>query len=238
MATFFAIGVIFLLAGCVQGVTGFGAGLIAIPLLCLIIDIKTAIPLVVLNGLAMTSWLAFSLRRSFDRRKIVPLITGAVPGIFLGGYLLQHINQDIARILLGALLVLYSCIGLLFQPRPRQLPGELGYLAGFCSGCITSLLSAGGPPVIMYSTLMNWKPEEIRATLTAFFVCNAGLTVMVHAAHGMTTVLTLKYFLVTMPLILAGTNTGSLLNKRIGQRLYLRLVYLLLLPMGILMIWG
>ena len=48
---------IFLLAGGVQGVTGFGSALVAIPLLSLVMDVKQAVPLAILNGLVVTTTL-------------------------------------------------------------------------------------------------------------------------------------------------------------------------------------
>lgn len=66
MLFFIYIGLIFLLAGVVQGLTGFGAGLVAIPLLCLVVDVKTAVPLVVLNYVIITVFLSFELRAYID----------------------------------------------------------------------------------------------------------------------------------------------------------------------------
>ncbi|MBM9514367.1 sulfite exporter TauE/SafE family protein [Desulfogranum marinum] len=238
MGSFVIAGLIFLVAGFVQGITGFGAGLVAIPLLCLIIDVKTAVPLVILNGVIITSYLAYTLRSFLDSKKILPLLVGSIPGVLLGSQCLTLVNPDLIRTFLGILLIAYSVYNLAAHPKPVKMPLFIGYAAGFCTGFITALLSAGGPPAIIYTTLTDWKKNEIKATLTGFFVFNAVFTMIVHALSGMTTLLTLKYCTVTMPLVLLGTAIGSRLTDKINRRAYLICIYVFLLMMGALMVWG
>ena len=45
----------------------------------------------------------------------------------------------------------------------------------------------------------------------------------------------LSLFLLTVPAVLLGTVLGSRFSSRINQRTYLRLVYILLIGMGLLM---
>ncbi|WP_028584220.1 sulfite exporter TauE/SafE family protein [Desulfogranum mediterraneum] len=229
---------IFLLAGFIQGMTGFGAGLVAIPLLCLVVEVKLAVPLVILNGVILTSYMAYRFRSAMDRTRILPLILGTLPGILAGTLLLKSIAPGQLRLLLGIMLIGYSGYNLLARPKPLQLATIWGYLAGFITGTITAMLSAGGPPVIIYTTLSDWSKEQIKATLSGFFFVNSLVAATAHALSGMTTLLTLHYFAVTFPFVLAGTALGALLTDRINRQTYLRLVYLLLIVFGNLLLWG
>ena len=92
--------------------------------------------------------------------------------------------------------------------------------------------------MIIYATLTDWKKDEIKATLTGFFVLNGYLTAATHAAHGVITTNTLLIFAVTMPFVLAGTFLGLRIGRRINRRLYLQGVYLLLMGLGALMVMG
>ena len=235
MIIFFIAGFIFLLAGFVQGLTGFGSALVAIPLLSLIIDIKTAVPLCMLNGLIITSYLAFKLRHHLDRDKIFPLLIGSLPGIAVGVSLLKQVDASYIRYGIGALLIIYSLFNLIFSPRPLNPGKTWGYLAGFLTGTIGAAFSAGGPPAIIYTTLTSWKKEEIKATLTGFFATTGLITVIVHAASGITTLTTVNIFAVTAPFVLIGTTLGSQVSGRINRRTYLQLIYCFLIVMGIMM---
>jgi hypothetical protein len=229
-------GLIFLLAGLIQGLTGFGGGLVAIPLLCLIMDVKEAVPLSILSGLAITTAMAYALRHAMDWRKIMPLLIGSIPGVFAGTVLLKEADPVVINRLLGLLLVSISAINLTIKPRPLNPPVIWGYIAGFFSGTITASVGAGGPPVIIYTTLTDWKKDEIKATLTGFFVLNGYITAAVHAWTGMITRTTMTTFAATLCFVLLGTYAGSRIGGRINRRTYLRIVYLLLMGLGILML--
>lgn len=229
---------IFLLAGLIQGLTGFGAGLVALPLLCLFMDIHLAVPLCLLNGLVITTTMAIELRQHLDRRKILPLLIGSIPGVLVGAAVLKLADPGLIKHLLAVLLIGYSGFNLVFSPRPIKPAVIWGYFAGFLTGAINAALSAGGPPAIIYTTLHDWKKDEIKATLTGFFALSGYLTAAVHAFSGVITWSTLTYFLLTLPAVLLGTFAGSRISGRINRRTYLRTVYLLLMGLGIVMLAG
>lgn len=236
MTVFFLSSLIFLFAGLIQGLTGFGGGLVAIPLLCLIMDVKFAIPLAILNGLVITTTMAYTLRSSLDWRKILPLLIGSIPGVFAGTILLKLADPVVLNRLLGVLLISISTLNLIIRPKPLNPSALWGYIAGFFTGAINAAVGAGGPPAIIYTTLTNWKKDEIKATLSGFFMLNGYLTVVVYAFHGMITENTLTSFVFTLFFVVLGTFAGSRISGRINRRAYLRIVYILLLGLGIFML--
>jgi uncharacterized membrane protein YfcA len=238
MITYLLAGLIFLFAGTVQGLTGFGAGLLAIPLLCLIMDVKLAVSVCIVSTLAISTTMAYDLRRFLDRRKILPLLLGSLPGSVVGTLLLKTVDPTLIKTLLGLLLVGISCFNLVFTPRPLNPRVGWGYFAGFLSGAINATVAAGGPPAIIYTTLHDWKKEEIKATLTGFFMLNGYFTAGVHAFSGMIGTQALGYFAITLPFVLAGTLLGSRITGRINRRRYLQIVYGLLMALGVLMMVG
>lgn len=226
---------IFFLAGLIQGLTGFGGGLVAIPLLCMIMDVKVAVPLSILSGLVITTTMAFELRRLLDWRKILPLLIGSIPGVFVGTILLKQADPVVINRILGLFLICISGLNLTIKPKPINPPVIWGYVAGFFSGGITASVGAGGPPAIIYTTLNDWKKDEIKATLTGFFVLNGYFTAAVHASNGMITSSVWGYFVSTLFFVLLGTFAGSKISGRINRRTYLRIVYVLLMGLGVTM---
>lgn len=227
---------IFLLAGLVQGLTGFGGALVALPLLSLIMDVQQAVPLVILNGLAITTTLAWQLRAQLDRRKIFPLLVGSLPGIAFGTTLLKLADPAAMNRFLGILLVVISIINLSIRLRPINPPIFWGYFAGFMSGTINASVGAGGPPVILFTLLHNWKKDEIRATLTGFFALSGYVTAVAHAGNGLITTAVLGTLVLTVGFVLIGTHIGNRISGRINRRLYLRVVYTLLIGLGVMLL--
>jgi len=236
MLIFFFISTIFLLAGFVQGMTGFGSVLVALPLLSLFLDVKVAIPLCSLNSVVITTFLALRLRKDLDWRKILPLCLAAIPGMVVGVTLLKKVSSQSLSMALGVLLVTYSCYCLLVKVRQRKLHPGWSYLAGFSSGAIGAAFSAGGPPTIIYATLNDWDKDEIKATLSGFFLFNSYLSATAHAVSGMTTVTVLTSFFYSAPFVLLATVLGSLCYGRIERAFYLKVIFAFLILMGTMMI--
>ncbi|MCJ7602219.1 MAG: sulfite exporter TauE/SafE family protein, partial [Desulfobulbaceae bacterium] len=138
MSHSYFIALIFLAAGFTQGVSGFGSALVAMPLLLLFIDAKTAVPLCMLNGLIITAFLSLQLRRHVDWRKISPLLIGCMPGIYVGARFLKEADSNLIKLLLGVMLVSYALYNMFCKLRPRRIAPFWPYIAGFFTGVIGS----------------------------------------------------------------------------------------------------
>jgi len=171
------IAVALLLAGLLQGMTGFGFALVSMATLPFLIGARAASvivpPFAVLNTLA----LLWSLRRHINVAWLWRLLLGAAIGVPMGVYLLTSLPDVILRRFIGVVLLGY-CASEVWRGRAGgtdtrgssawwSLP--LGWLAGLISGAV----NAGGPPVVVYIYRQPWKRDAIRATLCAFFMCVA-----------------------------------------------------------------
>jgi len=223
-------------AGWVQGVSGFGSAMIAIPLLTLLIDIKMAVPLCSLASTVIATYMTLQLRHSFDLKKIGPLCIGSVPGIAVGATFLKTVPSHIIQALMGVFLIGYGLYNLFFIIPPKRLHRRWGYLAGFLTGAIGAALSAGGPPTIIYTTLNNWTKDEIKATLSGFFCFSSYIVVFAHLISGVTSPTVLKTFLFSGPFILLGTALGAYCYRFFKKDFYLKVVFGCLIVMGAMMI--
>lgn len=232
MATLTYIGLIFFLAGTLQGMTGFGSALVAMPLLCLFVDVQTAVPLCTLNSIVITAYLMTKMKNHIDLTKVLPLCLSALPGSLVGVTLLHEIDAHLFKILLGLLLLGYGGYNLMFTATTRSLNPAWAWLAGFFSGAIGSAFSVGGPPAILYATLNDWRKDEIKATLTAFFAFNSTIAALVHFFSGLTKSAVAKDFLISAPTVLLGAMLGYYWYQRTPHRIYMRVTFAFLIFMG------
>jgi len=227
---------VFLLAAFVQGFSGFGSALVAIPLLSLFMDVKVAVPLTVLAGLVITGSLSWDLRHRLDLRKLGPLLLGAAPGIAAGALLLKGLPTWLLKACLGGMLILYAGTGLALRLRGRWLHPAWALLAGFASGLLGATLGTVGPPTIVYTSLTRWSRDEIKATLSGFFLAASFLTAGVHLGTGMTTLEVGAFFLAALPGIVAGVLLGIKLSSRASEGGYRRALLGLLGLMGVVLL--
>ncbi|MBI5559443.1 MAG: sulfite exporter TauE/SafE family protein [Deltaproteobacteria bacterium] len=234
----YLIALIFLAAGFTQGLSGFGSALVAMPLLLLFLDAKTAVPLCVLNGLVITAFLSLQLRSHVDWRKIIPPLIGCLPGIYVGDFLLRKADGSLIKLLLGVLLIGYALYCMFLQPKPRKIASFWPYVAGFFTGLIGSAFSAGGPPTIIYTTLTGWNKDAIKATLSVFFFTTGIFIAVAHAMSGLTTPVVLRYFFLSAGFVLFGVMAGSFCYGRVERETYLKIILNLLVIMGGMMIFS
>lgn len=227
---------IFFLAAFIQGVTGFGAGLIAVPLLSIFLDIKIAVPLTLLNGLVMTGFLSVELRSRINWRRFLLLSLGALPGVLLGVAFLKVIPPGPLKLLLAMMLIGFSIYSLMNRIQTRPIHSAWGLLAGFATGFLGAATSAGGPPVVIYSTLVGSSRDDFKATLSFFFLAGGVAIAIGHALSGTTTAFVLRLFALTVTFVLAGVYAGSLLYGRLNREGYRKVILFALLVMGLIML--
>ena len=230
------VGSVAFLAGFVQGLTGFGSALVAMPLLLLFLPAKTATPFCILMGLVITSILSMGLKSHLDWKKIGPIFLGCLPGITCGTYLLKHANDLVIKRLLGIVLISYSIFCMYAHLKPKRLHLSWGVLAGFLTGVTGAAFSAGGPPTIIYTSLNDWNKDAIKATLSGFFLLTSVLTTIAHALAGIITKEVLGLFLWSIPSMILGTMIGASVYKRLSHGDYLKTIYVLLMFMGIMLL--
>ena len=234
MFTAVAILILFI-AAMVQGIIGFGFGMVSMALLPWIVDIKLAVPMVALFGICVNSTLLFQLRASVRLRKCMPLIAGGLFGLPVGVYFLKHAPESIVRWVLGGCIMAYVLWSLLDKRLSERAAGPgWGVVAGLFGGALGGAFNTSGPPTVMYAATQSWSPKVITATLQAFFFFASITQISLYAVAGILT----KEVLITdaklLPAVLAGVWFGGWFSKRIDRALFQRLVLVALFALGVL----
>ncbi|MCJ2163932.1 MULTISPECIES: sulfite exporter TauE/SafE family protein [unclassified Pseudodesulfovibrio] len=228
---------IVLVAAFLQGLTGFGFGLIALPLLGLFLNIKTCVPLMVLLAVLISLYLSIRLRDSIHLKSIFTLMLATLPGIPLGVYVLKHVSTQTLSIGLGILMILFTSHQLLYKPKSRQLKPIFTVLAGLLSGFLGGSIGAGGPPVIIYTALQPWSKDQVKATLACYFAISGLIIIASHAISGMITHEVLRLYSMSLPALVAGIYLGTLAYKHISDHGYRKLAFILVFLLGLMMIF-
>lgn len=112
-------------AGFVQGLSGFGYGLTAMSVWAWSIDPRLAAALVVFGSLTGQLIAAFSVRRGFDWRRLLPFLLGGLVGIPIGVRILPMLDVHMFKALLGCFLVLWCplMLAVKYLPASRRAAG-------------------------------------------------------------------------------------------------------------------
>jgi uncharacterized protein len=224
-------------AAMLRATVGFGDALFAIPILAGILGLSTATPLGALASLLMNVGVLIAQWRNLNARAVMlPLIASFCAAPF-GVWLLQTIPETWAKLGLGVVIIIYASWQLLkpnSSPKPLRWAVPLRIICGFLAGLLGTAYNTAGPPMVVLATLERWSPATFRANLTAFF---SGLSVAVlttHALSGLWTPRVIGLFVFSSPLIVLGTWLGTRIAKRIQPEQFSKIVYLVLLLIGLL----
>ncbi|MBP7960457.1 MAG: sulfite exporter TauE/SafE family protein [Caldilineaceae bacterium] len=215
---------------------GFGDALLAMPLLTLIVGVRTATPLVALLATTATTLILWQSWREIDMGSAWRLVAASLPGIPVGVWLVRYAPE--AWVIGGlGLLVLGFALYSLFQPMLPQVQSRIWVIpAGFLAGVLGAAYNTNGPPVILYGTLRRWTAPQFRATLQGFFFPSGLLILTSHGLGGLWNREVFTLYAYCLPVALIAVWLGSRLNQRIPAQRFTRLIYGILVVLGSILI--
>lgn len=204
-----------LLAGLIQGLTGFGAVII------MMIFFPSILPMVQAAGIGgiivLPSEMALALhyRHAFKLKRVLPalIIYAAVAtwSVHLGRILDTHV----LRLMLGVLLIAL-CGYFLFSKNAenRRYPWYIAILFMVISGFFSGLFGIGGPLMALYFLSLSKSIPEYIANIQGFFLLDSLYITSIRVASGILGIRVLPYILVGMLAGVVGTVIASRLSSR------------------------
>jgi len=215
--------IVIFLAGASQSLTGFGFGLIAIPLLTLFISPKLAPPIVLVDGLVLNLLILRFAYPAVQPRRMWVLALAGVLGVPVGIWILANWDVDSLRIYIGVMTC--SAAFLFLRGFKQEVKREQLVSApiGFFSGILSGSINMSGPPVILFFANQGLSREVFRANIIAYFVALQITALPLMVANGLLTTRTLTSGIVLLPGLFAGGWAGSLFADQVDDRMLRRL---------------
>lgn len=229
------------LAQLVKAVTGFGSGLVAMPVMILVFGPAEALLLMVCCDLLAGSLLLADVWRGVRWPLVVALLLGVGPGQWAGTGLLVVLDPVWVARALGVVVV---GMGASIAWRPivegrgelEDLPSPAGPLlgaawgAGLLGGVLAGLVGAGGPPII--ALMRRWfTPAFQRAHLIVTFFTSSCLLLGMLLVRGVDPGVLTSLPWLLVPLVL-GNRAGVWTARRVDKAAFGRVTGGLLVLAG------
>jgi hypothetical protein len=240
-AAWFTIGVVALgaaLAGFVEGATELEFPLVAMSLWAWFLPPQLAAPLAVFGALLGQVVGLFPLRVGFSVKRVAPFVVGGALGVPVGVFLLHNSDPLRFRLAIGALLTIYAVVALALGDSARVKTGGIGADAfvGVVGGVLGGLSGLAAAPAAIWTRLRGWKREPRRATIKAFAIVVAILTLAAYARTGVVDPADLRLFALVAPAALVASFLGARLLGGGGGRIVGRIALALTLVSGLAML--
>lgn len=224
-------------AAALQGLAGFGFGLVCMGVLPLFVPARLAVVLISVLRAAPALTLLIQLRRELSLRRVAPLLLGALLGVPLGVWFLASASPTGVRLVLGLVLSGYAlwALGRRAPEVQEDPPPRRGWalLAGWIGGVLGGGFNTGGPPVVLYAAIAGWQKDVLRASLASYFTTVIALQLTLFAGSGLLTWPLLQVQLLALPLVILGSWVGNLLASRVPQAAFQKGLLLLIFVLGL-----
>ena len=217
-----------------RGATGFGAGVVAIPLLALVLPLTVVIPVITTLGIAAS--LAQSLQefRFVDWRALRGLALPSALGLALGLWLFAALDQMLLLRAFAAFIIVYGAWS--FVPRPaarRPPPLALAAAAGGAGGLVATLFGGmAGPFYAIYLRALALDKRRFRASMSSVLLCLGVVRAAGYGSLGFYDRRAVALLLLSAPVVLLAMLAGDRWHARLDQARFERMVAALLALSG------
>ncbi len=206
-------------AGFTQSLTGFGFGLIAIPLLTLFISPKLAQPMVLVNGIILSLLILRGSYRLVELRRIWVLMVAGLAGVPFGTWILANWDVQSLRIYIGVMTIVVAMLFFAGLRREIRRENMVSVPVGFIGGVMSGSINMGGPPVILFFANQSIPRAIFRAKIVAYFLVVQFTAVPLLISNGILTRGTLGSGLVILPGLIFGGLIGSFFAAKVPETL-------------------
>jgi len=232
-----AVAAVVLVAAILKGAIGFGFPTVGTPLLALVLDVKSAIVLLIVPNIAMDIVQAFRNGGvAATIRQFAVLMLGGAVGIFAGTRLLAVLSARSSMLVLGITVIAFVALNVT-RWSPRVAPGMARWLdgpVGFVAGVIGGVTNVPGTPLVIYFYARSLAKHEFVRAVAVTFVLYKVIQLGAVTWYGLLTWRLLGISLVLMLVALAGFRLGLAIQDRLDQATFNRVI---LVCLGILGAW-
>ena len=222
-------------AGLLKGTIGVGMPVVALPLLSLFIDIKSA-------AMLLSMPLIFSnLPQALEGGKtgqclmqLMPVILGMIPGLFLGVQVLLALDANAAKVIAGLVLMGVAGVTLLapkLQLQPR-LVLPIGITFGFFGGILGGIAAMAGPLVFIFLLAKGLRGRAFTKEASLYLVVSSGLLAILLTASRQFNWLHVSISTAAMLPVGLGMYVGQHMRDKIAPETFKKLVLFAVIAAG------
>lgn len=223
-------------ANVIQAITGFAGTVLAMPPSIYLLGMDNA--KVVLNVMALLSGLMIAVMsyHHMNKKEVIKICVCMVVGMAIGIQICKTVpSEQILLIIYGVIILLIAGKNLLCH-RQRTLPKALLLVILLLAGVIHGMFVSGGALLVVYAAQVLKEKEEFRATLAPVWVVLNSILLVSQVRQGVFTEGNIRLILISIIPLFMATWLGKKLVKKVSQKVFLNLTYVLLLVSGLSLI--
>lgn len=226
--------------GFVNGLTGFGTGLVAIGIWLHVLPPSVVTLLVIICSVVAQIQNVHLMWGAVEWRQAWPFLIPGLVGVPIGAQALYLLDAQVFKVGIGVLLMVYA--GLTLSAR-RFCSGIRSNLwgngsVGLASGILAGIAGLSGPLMVIWTDLTNEAKAVRRGLLQAFNLTILGAALASHVVAGNMTAPVWTATLTALPGTLVAAWIGGRVYQRLGDRNYRIVVLAFLMLAGLTLLFS
>ncbi|MBU1610622.1 MAG: sulfite exporter TauE/SafE family protein [Proteobacteria bacterium] len=226
----------FFISAFLKGITGLGFSTVCLGTLASFVDIKLAIPLVILPSLTSNVLVMLDSGRMREAlRRFWPMYLCMMVGMAGGLWMLGATKSETARTVLGLVMCSYGAWALLNPGAsiPERWRFALSLPVGLGTGFVNGLTGSQVMPALPYLMLIDIEKNLLIAAINISFTIGSLMMLTGLISMGLFTILSLWLAAAGIPLVFLGIWLGGIIRKHTSEAAFRLLVLLLLIGIGL-----
>ncbi len=211
------------LANTASSLTGFGGTILALPIVAMIIGLKVAVPVLVIQAWVLAVFIVSEARRHISWRDWAKIVIFVVIGLPVGILLADTVPENPLKVALGLFTLGVGAYGVV-----RPMPGadSRERLVGWKGRALTALLAVGGvvhgafatggPLIVIYGTRALRDKSVFRVTMSMTWLTLNTILLAQWLVRGALTAPQLRLAAMCIPFTLAGMALGTFAHYRVS----------------------
>lgn len=212
--------VVVLIGSFLQRVSGMGLGLVAGPILSLMLGPVEGILVVNVLALINAALTTYSVRENVDWKKFATISSVMIIGAIPGAMLIKVVSGPLLMVIVGVLLLIALAVVTFGQNRiPRADGTGPAVASGIIGGFMNTLAGIAGPAITVYAQASRWDQRVYAATLQPIFIISASVSILVKMVGGVGDLGSLSVWVWVFGVIamIVGIYLGALIGDRVSK---------------------
>ena len=244
------LGLIVFIAQGLEGITGFGSTVLAVPFLAMILGLEKAIAVSAAHTWLLTIYIVIVSWEKIVWKEFRFIALHVLIGLPIGYLLLKNLDGSFMKAILASFMIGVGFHGLGMTRRNRNQvetsaeavqKSHLMRFILFLGGIIHGAFASGGPFVVIYAAQALKDKTLFRVSMCLLWLCMNTILMVVYSIDGLwgrDSGLAFYALLITLPFLLVGILAGNYLHYRVSEYGFRLIVYALLLGTGFVVMYG
>lgn len=221
----------------IQAITGFGYGIVSVPLLLLFMDTAEVLSIDIITATILIFLLALYDLKKVNLKKLLLTVPVSIIFAYVGVMVGNYIDDYLLKKILGVIMILIAIYFLIFSNKKINKPKDyIGVIMASFSGFLQGMVTMGGPPMAVYFLSSIDDKDEYYGTFASYFT---GINISIVLMRYFNGLLTKSSFIISMKCMIPACIAiiiGKRLTKKLSISLIKKIIYIFMIIIGIYLI--